>query len=298
MIYKKVLPMKIIYNQSTLSGGREYNQDRSLVMMTQDAILLVVADGMGGYENGELAAQTVIEVLAHNFQEYATPKIEDIPFFLRESIRDSHHRILNMANARNYDAVPGSTVVVALIQDGKIYIAYVGDSRCYVFDRRMMLFHTRDHSMVRHWLEEGLLSKEEALVHPKRSQLYNCLGVSNDLTIELLAPLPLRPNACVLLCSDGLWSEVDHNELGLIFQSPVNLQKNVTHALRQAVNRAGRTADNTTSVALMCLPDNTNLNSYEGFVDTAKIIFPTDAAQAILESELRARGRLKMMASS
>lgn len=281
--------MKLIFTQQTREGGRQYNQDRSLVLMTKESILLLIADGMGSIPNSELAAQVALNAIAQEFQREAQPKINNVSDFLERSLKIGHERILKMAKMRNYERVPGTTVIAAIIQNDQIQAAFAGDSRLYLFDKKNLLYKTKDHSVVQQLIDAGSLDPSQISTHPKRNQIFNCLGVTEKFMVEHTRPMPFFPTMSVLLCSDGLWSNLNNNEMCFICSNPQTIQHALTIGLREANIRAGKGGDNLTAIVFTRLNDHENHPLIEGFVDTANLGNEVDINQAILDSELRAR---------
>jgi serine/threonine protein phosphatase PrpC len=281
--------MKSIFTQQTREGGRQYNQDRSLVLMTKESILLLIADGMGSIPNSELAAQVVLNAIAQEFQREAQPKINNVSDFLEKSLKIGHERILKMAKMRNYERVPGTTVIAAVIQNDQIQAAFAGDSRLYLFDKKNLLYKTKDHSVVQQLIDAGSLDPSQVSTHPKRNQIFNCLGVTEKFMVEHTRPMPFFPSMSVLLCTDGLWSNLNNNEMYFICSNPPTIQQALTIGLREANIRAGKGGDNLTAIVFARLNDDENHPLVEGFVDTANLGNEVDINQAILDSELRAR---------
>jgi serine/threonine protein phosphatase PrpC len=283
--------MKLIFTQQTREGGRQYNQDRSLVLMTKESILLLIADGMGSIPNSELAAQVVLNAIAQEFQREAQPKINNVSDFLERSLKIGHERILKMAKVRNYERVPGTTIIAAVIQNDQIQAAFAGDSRLYLFDKKNLLYKTKDHSVVQQLIDAGRLDPSQISTHPKRNQIFNCLGVTEKFMVEHTRPMPFFPTMSVLLCTDGLWSNLNNNEMCFICSNPQTIQQALTIGLREANIRAGKGGDNLTAIVFTRLNDDENHPLVEGFVDTASLGNEVDINQAILDSELRARSK-------
>ena len=281
--------MKIIFTQQTREGGRQYNQDRSLVLMTKESTLLLLADGMGSIPNSELAAQVVLNAIAQEFQREAQPKISNVGDFLERSLKIGHERILKMAKIRNYEKIPGTTLIAAVIQNDQVQAAFAGDSRLYLFDKKNAIYQTKDHSVVQLLIDAGTLDPKKASKHPKRNQIFNCLGVKEKFTVEHTRPMPFFPTMSVLLCSDGLWSNLNNKEMCFICSNPQTIQQALTIGLREANIRAGKGGDNLTAIILTRLNDQEDYPLVEGFVDTASLGDEVDINQAILDSELRAR---------
>ncbi len=236
-----------IYQESRL-GKRSNNEDRLAHCYSRDALLMVIADGMGGHYYGEIAAQIAVQSLTEAFQNQANPKIQDPFMFLNRSILNAQSAILDFANTHKLSDSPRTTCVACLIQDNIAYWAHVGDSRLYVIRRGKVLVRTRDHSRVRLLIEQGAISEAEAATHPDRNKVYSCLGSPQDPEIELSRKTPLDAGDIIVLCTDGLWGvypdELLANEL-----RHENLMHSIPILLDRAEEYGGSNCDNLSVVA-------------------------------------------------
>jgi serine/threonine protein phosphatase PrpC len=239
--------MNFSIHQASHIGNRKYNQDRVAYAYSQDTLLLVLADGMGGHLHGDVAAALVMDTFVTAFASQIKPL--DPKEFLSGTMRAAHQRIMELPHHEEGN-FPGTTCVAALIQDGKVYWGHAGDSRLYLLRHGRVLARTLDHSMVQMWLELGVIDEEEARTHPKRNQITNCLGGVEDLfSIELGEPIDLHSGDVVLMCSDGLCGPlVDKELLSAFAKDPVDvaLDKLIVRALLLEKGRA----DNVTGIAM------------------------------------------------
>lgn len=239
--------MKFSIHQASKIGGRKYNQDRVAYAYGHEAVLLVLADGMGGHLNGEVAAGLAMETFVESFAKQT--HFDNPGAFLTDTMRLAHRRIMGLPQKDDH-SFPGTTCVAALIQDGMLYWGHAGDSRLYLLRDGVIAAKTRDHSMVQLWLQSGQINEEEARIHPRRNQITNCLGGVEDMfNIELGKSMALQSGDVVLLCSDGLCGPVLDKELVAAFTgSPVTaaLDKLIARALSIELGRA----DNATGLAL------------------------------------------------
>ncbi len=235
-----------IYQASKI-GNRKYNQDRVAYAYGRDALLLVLADGMGGHLNGEVAAGLAMDTFVESFGKHA--HFDDPRDFLSDTMRLAHRRIMDLPKKQDH-AFPGTTCVAALVQDGILYWGHAGDSRLYLLRDGDISAKTLDHSMVQLWLQSGAINEEEARTHPRRNQITNCLGGVEDMfEIELGKPVELQSGDVVLLCSDGLCGPIMDKELKAAFSdSPVSaaLDKLIARALTLENGKA----DNSTGLAM------------------------------------------------
>jgi serine/threonine protein phosphatase PrpC len=241
--------MKFTIFQETRRGARQYNQDRMCYSYSRDALLMVVADGMGGHLHGEVAAQITVELLAELFQRKARPTIQNPHQFLSDGFNKCHDAILNYASNHSLLETPRTTVVAAIIQDGVLYWAHVGDSRLYLIRAGRMLARTKDHSKVQQLVEMGKITEAEAEHHPEKNKIYNCLGSMFPPDVEIGGKVPLLDGDAILLCTDGLWGGVQQHELEQLLSSYPALYA-LPQLLDRAENRGGIHGDNLTGVAV------------------------------------------------
>lgn len=242
--------MKFSIHQASHIGDRKYNQDRVAYAYSSDTLLLVLADGMGGHLHGELAAGIIIETFIESFGELAKSDMADPTAFITDTMKEAHARIMQFPHDDAQGGFPGSTCVVALIQGDVLYSAHAGDSRLYVLRDGAVLSKTHDHSLVQQWVQWGVISAEEARVHPQRNQITNCLGGAEGIFhVESAQPATLHPEDVVLLGSDGLWGPFADLELVEAFAArPVGDALDML--IVRALERDNGHADNATGVAV------------------------------------------------
>jgi len=240
--------MKFSVYQNSRVGGRKYNQDRAAYAYTEEALLLVLADGMGGHLHGELAAEIAIHTYMQAFEQAAHPRVPEPENFLGLTMRSAHNAIVKFAQEHQLGGNPGTTCVAALVQDGQVHWAHAGDSRIYLLRNGATAAVTHDHSLVQQWADWGIISTEEMKTHPDRNKITNCLGGVGELFYaEPTDPVPLQSGDVLLLCSDGLWSPLVDKEIAAgFFTAP--LEATLNHLMEVAVKREGERADNTTAV--------------------------------------------------
>ncbi|WP_435628012.1 PP2C family protein-serine/threonine phosphatase [Candidatus Ferrigenium straubiae] len=242
--------MKFSIHQASHIGNRKYNQDRAAYAYSSEVLLLVLADGMGGHLHGEVAAELIVDTFVESFGRSAHPRIADPDGFVLETMRHANERILKVAHDKDLGGSPGSTCVAALIQDGKVYWGHAGDSRFYLLRDGAVLVKTRDHSMVQQWLEWGMVTAEEARIHPQRNQITNCLGGVEDLFyMEQGKPIALQSGDTLLLGSDGLWGPFTDEELAVAFAAKPVAQV-LDSLITSALERENGHSDNATGIAI------------------------------------------------
>ncbi len=234
-----------------LSVGKQrtHNEDAYFTLTTMFSYnetelpfgLYVIADGMGGHKNGEIASELAIRtIVGFVLQEIYTPLMSLDPEQGDLSFQEVFHQGIEKANSeiirKSYGG--GTTVTAILIVGDQMTIAHVGDSRVYSVDKKGSLEAlTRDHSLVKRLQELGQITSEEAAVHPQRNVLYRALGQGEPFDPEIISTK--RPESGYLLaCSDGLWSIVDNEILSRVIKSGVSAQ-DICDRLIDSANEAG-----------------------------------------------------------
>ena len=242
--------MNFSIHQASHIGNRKFNQDRVAYAYSDAALLMVLADGMGGHLHGELAASMAIETFVESFGKHAQRSIDDPDRFISDTMSHAHERIMNLPHDYGMGGFPGTTCVAALIQDDKMYWGHAGDSRLYLLRDGKVLFRTNDHSAVQQWVEAGMISAEEARYHPQRNQITNCLGgIEGNFYVEPGKPVSLKSGDVVLLGSDGLWGPFSDRELvESFFALPV--AEVLDNLIGLALKREAGHSDNVTGVAV------------------------------------------------
>ena len=172
--------------------------------------LFVVADGMGGHANGREASRLAIQAFSDVIVPALLHNVEDENIFA-DLLKDGVHRAnLNIYQRnRGQEHMMGTTITAALLVGEKAYIANVGDSRTYIYrhGKRALAQVTRDHSHVALLVEKGDIARDDIYTHPRRNQIYRCLGEHSSVQTDLFEET-LTVGDALLLCSDGLWEMV------------------------------------------------------------------------------------------
>lgn len=235
--------------QANRLGTRASNQDRFAAVETDDAVLLVLADGMGGHHGGEMAAQILVDTASAAINTESRP-IANVARFLTDVITRAHRAINDYARETGLDAPPGTTGVLCLIQDGVAQWAHVGDSRLYLFREQLPLYRTRDHSYVEKLYRRGEIRRSDTSFHPMRNQITQCIGrLPETPDVEIGKPTALTPGDVLLLCSDGLWGALEDMQIGALTSAP-DLDLAVNQLAEQAETNSYPHSDNISVLAL------------------------------------------------
>ena len=241
--------MKFAIFQQSRQGGRKYNQDRVAYSYSKDAVLMVVADGMGGHFHGEVAAQITVQMITEMFQEHAQPLLRDPHRFLAAAMNSGHQAIMDYTHKHKLIESPRTTCVAAIVQHGHAYWAHVGDSRLYMFRGMRMITRTKDHSKVQQLFDDGRITAEEMHTHPERNKIYNCLGGFLPPDVDLGKRIPIRDGDTLMLCTDGVWSVLSEAEIASIIDT-YNITRVIPELLDHAEFRGGEDGDNLSAVGM------------------------------------------------
>jgi serine/threonine protein phosphatase PrpC len=205
-----------------------------------------VADGMGGHQAGDMASQMVVAALGR------VPHCQHM-----DELVEAARAALNQANSDlirldgQYDRVPGSTVVVLLIVDGKAAVLWSGDSRIYRLRNGLLEQITRDHSHVQELVDQQLIKPEEAESHPMANVITRAIGIEEPLDIDTLH-LDLQDGDRFLLCSDGLSRLLSSQEIQDLMHT--REQEESVHSLIHTALVRGA-PDNVTVISVQCTED-------------------------------------------
>lgn len=238
--------MKFSVFQISRRGNREKNEDRMGYCYTRGSGLFLLADGMGGHPEGEVAAQLALQTMSAMYQKAATPLIDDVPGFLSDAVLAAHRQILRYALERGMADTPRTTIVAALVQKGAVSWAHCGDSRLYLVRGGEMLARTRDHS----YQEQRNVTPVggKSAFQGNRNILFTCLGSPTKPIVDINAPVALEHGDRVLLCSDGLWSSVpDLDIVARLAEKQIPLS--VPDLVDTALKKANGASDNVTVIA-------------------------------------------------
>ena len=237
--------MKFSVFQISRKGGREKNEDRMGYCYTRESGLFVLADGMGGHPEGEVAAQLALQTISALYQKEAKPLVGDVSEFLSTSLMAAHHQIIRYAGEKGMLDTPRTTLVAAIVQGTSATWVHCGDSRLYLVRQGELLTRTRDHS----YLEQQATLGSARAERINRNILFTCLGSPNKPVFDITGPVTLQQGDKIMLCSDGLWSGLsDVDIVRDLSTKPVS--DSVPDLVEAALRDGGEHSDNVTVIAL------------------------------------------------
>ena len=210
------------FGKTDVGKRRQVNQDsfRAIRIWNDQAVLLIVCDGMGGHNAGEVASKTAVDVFCDKMIQ--SPCTEDKPEKILEFIRytlvcaasEANAAVFHLSEEKEEYQGMGTTLVAVIIFSGHIYAINVGDSRFYIITESEVKLVTKYHSFVQYLIDNGKLSAEEAKAYPRKNVITRAVGIADKLDVDFFSTA-LAPwkSGYLLLCSDGLSNYTDANAL-------------------------------------------------------------------------------------
>lgn len=230
-----------IISQTNPGMVRSHNEDS--VIYDAELGLVVLADGMGGYNAGEVASGIAVSVLAsevkHHLEDARPEELnaegEELGVaLLRDNVKKANLSIFHAAQSQPQYAGMGTTIVTALFYDDRVAVAHVGDSRMYRLRGETFETVTRDHSLLQEQIDSGLISKEDARLSKNKNLVTRAVGIDADVVPEVHVH-EVQVGDVYLLCSDGLNDMVEDEDIGMTVQM---LQNNLPLAATQLIQMA------------------------------------------------------------
>ncbi len=224
-----------VFAKSDVGKARDMNEDFYYIANDEDFLkLYILADGMGGYNGGEIASRlatsSVKSYIESNFNEIEHTK-ENIADLIKNAIEYANMVVYEKSKESEELENMGTTLEVCLIYNNKAFIGHIGDSRIYRIRKNIIRKLTQDHSYVQELVNDGTITKEEAVHHPKKNMLMKALGctpfIEPDITIK-----GFLKDDIIVICSDGLTNMINEQEIYNI------IVQDVTNSSTNLVNRA------------------------------------------------------------
>ena len=237
------------YAKSDKGNVRETNEDYFYISNSLDQIqLFLLADGMGGYNGGEIASQLAIQTaknyIENNFKDIEKDK-DSIIQLLGSSMEYANMVVYEKAKENPELQGMGTTLEICLIYNNKAYIGHVGDSRIYRVRKQFIRKLTQDHSYVQKLVKEGTITKEQAEHHPQKNMLMKALGCNAFVEPDVMVKGFLKDDI-LIMCSDGLSNMVDQQTI--YEMASKNIEQATKDLVQLAKDRGGY--DNITVVII------------------------------------------------
>ncbi len=233
-----------IGNATDVGKVRELNEDYLAHFDTPLGYCIIICDGMGGHTGGQVAAQTAALAIQKYLQD-SQIDATGTPVTLSNAFEFANFQIRKLIGEKPSLNGMGTTCVLALIENGKLFTAHAGDSRIYLIRKNKILQITRDHSSVQQLIDEGVMTEEEAGASDKKNQIIKAIGVFEKVQPTISEnPITLSKDDKILLCSDGLTEHLTAATIFTIVEKIQNIQEASLELIHSA-NRNGGT-DNIT----------------------------------------------------
>ena len=228
---------------------RNNNEDSFYKSTDFDLPLFVVADGMGGHNAGETASKMAIEIVKKYFVENKNSLNSEkrLISIIKDSIKEANEKIYKLSKDDKLCSGMGTTITLAYILGGKIYIGHVGDSRAYIINNSHICQITEDHSLVQELVKSGSITIEECKTHPQRNMITRAVGTSEDIEVDIIIKT-FNQNDILFICSDGLSNMVNDNDIIHIFNNESLIKKACENLIKKAKDNGGK--DNITVIAI------------------------------------------------
>ena len=230
--------MKSFYLTDT-GKVRDHNEDSLIILENNNhEFLLAVADGMGGHSAGEVASSIAITHLSKMFNDnfLNLEKVQAVNW-LRDTVIEINDLIFDYADKHPESKGMGTTLVVALVASKYVLFGNIGDSSGFVIKNEKLHKVTYDHTLVNLLLKAGELTEEEAKDHPKKNVLMKALGANNPIDIDIFdCDMDIDS---ILLCSDGLTTMLDNEQIEKVLLSDIGIEDKVIKLIRKSNNRGG-----------------------------------------------------------
>lgn len=199
-------------NASDKGKVREINEDYfAFYPLSEDSILAIVCDGMGGHNAGEIASHVAVETIYNHFKTSSNKNstFED----LKSAFLEANEKIFQLSTLNPEQSGMGTTAVVLFIKGDIAYLAHVGDSRIYRVRGSKIKQLTKDNSYVQQLIDNGLIHSDEAKKHPKRNIILKAIGIEKQIKPELSEPISILKDDIFILCTDGLTEYLQEKEI-------------------------------------------------------------------------------------
>ncbi|RYF73598.1 MAG: Stp1/IreP family PP2C-type Ser/Thr phosphatase [Comamonadaceae bacterium] len=225
-------------------AGRVRRNNEDAIAFDPSLGLAVLADGMGGYNGGEVASGMAIALLQAGFGRWlahagALAPTRAVRRAIQKSVDETNRAIFEASAANPQLRGMGTTLVLAAFGAQRAVVGHIGDSRCYRCRGNDLELLTRDHSLLQERLDAGTLSQEEAVTFPYRNLVTRALGIERQVEVEV-GEHDVQPGDLFMLCSDGLSEMLEASELVAILSRNVSLAHKATLLVASANDNGGK----------------------------------------------------------
>jgi len=222
--------------------ARDNNEDA--VAFDAQTGLCILADGMGGYNAGEIASGMACAFIKSEMSRWLSQagknaNAEEVKRAMEICVQNANHSIFNAANSNPQYTGMGTTLVVGVFQEDRLMLGYIGDSRCYRLRGEDFQQITKDHSLLQEQIDAGLIIPEHALTFANKNLVTRALGVEDSVLLDVTEHR-VEVGDVYLMCSDGLSDMVRDQPIADIMLTNASLEQKATHLIAAANTSGGR----------------------------------------------------------
>jgi len=222
--------------------ARENNEDS--VTIDETTRLAILADGMGGYNAGEIASGMATAFIKSELGRWLSQagrhaNAKEVRRAMEICVDNANRSIFNAANSNPQYSGMGTTLVLGVFQDGRLMLGHIGDSRCYRLREGEFVQITKDHSLLQEQMDAGLITPEQAATSTNKNLVTRALGVEDAVLLEVNEHR-VEPGDVYLMCSDGLSDMVDNDNIAQLLATDVPLEQKVAQLIDAANANGGR----------------------------------------------------------
>lgn len=224
----------------TKCGDKEINEDAICIFEKDDMLVCILADGLGGFDSGEVASKFVVDSIHKKLLNEFIISEE----YLADVIKKAHEELIDEQNVSLRNKKMCSTIVVLLLKNDTAHYAYVGDSRLYMFNKKHIVFTTKDHSVCQLLVNAGELDYENIRFHEDKNKITRALGQSQGFSVDC-GHLQFDPKEdSFLLCTDGVWENLDSLQLEFEYCKSCTIRDWLRNIKTRILLQAGKNMDN------------------------------------------------------
>lgn len=224
--------------------GRARDNNEDSVAFDELTLTAVLADGMGGYNAGEIASGMATAFIKSELSRWITEagtnvKAKEVRRAMEICVDNANRSIFNSANSNSHYAGMGTTLVVGVFRDDKLVLGHIGDSRCYRLREGAFEQITKDHSLLQEQMDAGLITAEQAATSSIKNLVTRALGVDESVLLEVNEHT-IQGGDLYVMCSDGLSDMVDDDAIAKIVASEATLDQKAKQLIDAANENGGR----------------------------------------------------------
>ncbi len=220
----------------------------------EEESVFVVADGVGGSNSGEIASRTVTRGIANYIRRKSPDDVEhdDMAEYLLDAVNEVNEQVYELATSFAENKGMATTLVMGVIKDEKLYVVNVGDSRCYIFRDDELKLITDDHTYVNSLVKAGIITQQQAENHKDKNMILRAIGAESTVEADIFT-IDLKQGDTIMLCTDGLYSEVCREEIIEEFKRTQSMKEAADNLIKLANDNGG--SDNITLVCIKVLEE-------------------------------------------